>query len=59
MYEGIMRKANVYNDLEISRNQIASGQTKDARKAIKSIKKKYGINLLDTNANEILEWLEV
>ena len=43
VYEGIMRKVNVYNDLEISRQQIASGKTKDARESIKAIKEKYDL----------------
>ena len=43
VYEGIMRKVNVYNDLEISRQQIVSGQTKDARESIKIIKEKYDL----------------
>jgi PHD/YefM family antitoxin component YafN of YafNO toxin-antitoxin module len=39
LFESTRRKLDMYNDLLISEEQIKSGKTKDARKALKNIKK--------------------
>ena len=43
VYEEIMRKVNIYNDLELSRKQISEGKIKDARKALNELKDKYDL----------------
>ncbi len=43
LFESTRRKLDMYNDLLISEEQIKSGKTKDARKALKDVKEKYGL----------------
>ena len=42
-YESIRKKWEMYADLEVSEEQIALGKTKDARKALQSVRAKYGL----------------
>ena len=42
-FEATQRKWEIYNDIEISEAQIKSGKTKDAKKALKSVRDKYGL----------------
>ena len=43
VYEGIMNKIKIYNDLSVSKQQVADGKTKDAKQAVKDIRNKYGL----------------
>ena len=43
IYENIMRHSSVYRDIELSEQQIESGQVKDARTALEGIRTKYGL----------------
>ena len=43
VYEGMIRKAKIYNDLAISERQIAEGKTEDAWKALEELEEKYGL----------------
>ena len=43
LFESTRRKLDMYNDLLISEEQIKSGKAKDARKALKDVKEKYGL----------------
>lgn len=43
VYEGIMKKLKIYNDLATSKQQVAEGKTRDAREALKDIRNKYGL----------------
>lgn len=42
-YESAMRQLSVYRDIEISEQQIESGQVKDARAALAEMRIKYGL----------------
>ena len=42
-YEASKKKWELYADLEISEEQIAGGKTKDAKKALQSVRTKYGV----------------
>ena len=42
-YEASKKKWEMYADLEISEEQIADGKTKDAKKALQSVRTKYGV----------------
>lgn len=43
VYEGIMNKIKIYNDLSVSKQQVADGKIKDAKQAVKDIRNKYGL----------------
>ena len=43
IYENTMRQLTMYQDIEISEQQVKNGQTKDARTALTGMRKKYGI----------------
>ncbi|MCM1143650.1 MAG: type II toxin-antitoxin system Phd/YefM family antitoxin [Blautia sp.] len=43
IYESAMRQLSVYRDIEISEQQIGSGQVKDARAALAEMRMKYGL----------------
>ena len=43
LFEAIQKKWNMYSDIDLSEKQIEQGKTKDARKALKSVREKYGI----------------
>ena len=43
VYELTMKQLTMYRDIEISEEQIATGQVKDARAALKETRKKYGL----------------
>lgn len=43
IYESTMRCASVYRDVELSEQQIESGQVKDAKTALAEMRTKYGI----------------
>ena len=42
-YEATRKKWEMYTDLETSEDQIAQGKTKDAKKALQSVRTKYGL----------------
>ena len=42
-YEALRKKWEMYADLEISEEQISQGKTKDAKKALQSVRTKYGL----------------
>ncbi|MBQ9212293.1 MAG: type II toxin-antitoxin system Phd/YefM family antitoxin [Clostridia bacterium] len=42
-YETTRKKWEMYADLEISEEQIMQGKTRDARKALQSVRAKYGL----------------
>ena len=42
-YEAVQKKWKMYADLEISEEQIAQGKTRDAKKALQSVRAKYGL----------------
>ncbi len=43
VYEATMRKMKLYKEVELSETQIAKGESKDAREALKAVREKYGI----------------
>lgn len=43
IFENTMSKVSMYQDIEVSETQIASGRVKDARTALKETRTKYGI----------------
>ena len=43
IYENTMRKIAMYHDIEVSEQQVANGQVKDARASLKETRAKYGI----------------
>ena len=43
IYEITMSKVAMYNDIEISEQQIKNGQVKDARISLKETRAKYGL----------------
>ena len=42
-YESMRKKWEMYTDLETSEEQIAQGKTKNAKKALQSVRTKYGL----------------
>ncbi len=42
-YESVRRKWEMYDDLDVSEEQIAQGKTKDAKEALRSVRSKYGL----------------
>ena len=42
-YEALRKKWEMYADLEISEEQISQGKTKDAKKALQSVRTKYSL----------------
>ena len=42
-YEAMRKKWEMYTDLETSEEQITQGKTKDAKKALQSVRTKYGL----------------
>ena len=42
-YEATRKRWEMYVDLEASEEQIAQGKTKDAKKALQSVRTKYGL----------------
>ena len=42
-YESTMKRIAMYRDIEISEKQIETEQVKDARKALKETRAKYGL----------------
>lgn len=43
IYENTMRRLSVYRDVELSEQQIESGQVKDAKIALAEMRGKYGL----------------
>lgn len=43
VYENAIRQLAIYQDVELSEQQIENGNTKDARTALEGMRKKYGI----------------
>lgn len=43
IFENIMSRFSMYQDIEISEAQITSGKVKDARAALRETRAKYGI----------------
>ena len=43
LFENIRKRWDVYRDIEISEEQIRQDRTKDARKALESVRAKYGL----------------
>lgn len=43
IFEAMRKKWEVYSDIELSEEQIKQGKTKDARKALASVREKYGL----------------
>ena len=42
-YEAAQKKWSVYSDIELSEKQIKESKVKDARKALSSVREKYGV----------------
>jgi len=42
-YEKTMRREKMYTDLEISAQQVESGNTRDAKAALQTMREKYGL----------------
>ena len=43
IYENIMRQVNMYQELEISEQQIVAGKTKDARRGLAEMRERYDL----------------
>ena len=43
LFESMEKKWSMYSDIELSEQQIKEGKTKDARKALSSMREKYGL----------------
>lgn len=43
IFENTMSRISMYQDIEVSEAQIASGEVKDARTALRETRAKYGI----------------
>ncbi len=43
LFETTRKKWEMYSDIEISEEQIKQGKTKDVRKALRSVREKYGL----------------
>ena len=43
VFEAMRKKWEVYSDIELSEEQMKQGKTKDARKALASVREKYGV----------------
>ena len=42
IFEAMRKKWEVYSDIELSEEQMKQGKTKDAKKALASVREKYG-----------------
>lgn len=42
-YEAMLKKWEMYADLNLSEEQIVQGKTKDAKRALQSVRDKYGL----------------
>ena len=43
MYEKIMKKIDLYREIEISEEQLKAGKTKEAKQSLATMKEKYGL----------------
>lgn len=43
LFENTMSKISMYQDIEVSENQIVSGRVRDARTALRETREKYGL----------------
>ena len=43
LFETTRKKWEMYSDIEMSEKQIKQGKTKDARKALRTVREKYGL----------------
>ena len=43
LFEAMQKKWSMYNDIELSEQQIREGKTKGARKALAAVREKYGV----------------
>lgn len=43
IYENMMRRISMYQNIEISERQIEEGLTKDAKKSLSEVREKYGL----------------
>lgn len=43
MYESIMKRLNLYRELELSEKQIEAGKMKEARESLDNLREKYAI----------------
>ena len=43
LFEATQKKWNIYSDIELSEKQIKDGKTKDARKALSTVREKYAL----------------
>ena len=43
LYEATQKKWNMYSEIELSEQQIKEGKVKDAKKALSSVREKYGL----------------
>ena len=43
MYESIIKRLNMYRELELSEKQIEAEKTKDARESLDNLREKYAI----------------
>ena len=43
LFEATQKKWSMYSDIELSEQQIREGKVKDARKALTSVRNKYGL----------------
>ena len=43
IYESVMQRFSMYNDIEVSEKQIETGQVQDARIALREMRGKYGL----------------
>ena len=43
LYDSMQKRWKIYSDIELSEQQIKEGKTKDARKALSSVREKYGL----------------
>lgn len=43
LFEATQKKWDMYNDIELSEQQIKEGKTKEAKKALSEVRKKYGL----------------
>ena len=43
VFEEFRRQWSMYKDIELSEEQIKNGKTKEAQKALKSVRDKYGL----------------
>lgn len=43
LYEATQKQWSMYSDIELSEQQIREGKVKDAKKALASVREKYGL----------------